>query len=62
MALVPVTKEMERQAYLYRFKSWLASRPEEERAYFCEHGRYTGYQSALKFCCPECKTKRKEAE
>lgn len=41
-------------AIMKRSQEWVAKQDEDVRQYFCEHGRYVGFNAALWFTCERC--------
>ncbi len=46
--------EAQSEAITQRSIAWMEQQSEDVRQYFCEHGRYVGYNGALKFKCERC--------
>jgi hypothetical protein len=56
--LDPILKDMKGdkavRAFMSRFQAWSSKQPGEVRDLHCSHGRYIGYEGALRFLCPTC--------
>jgi len=49
------SKDEEKEHARQRILAWVKTRPVQEQALYCYHGRYVGYKKSLSFMCAGCK-------